>query len=245
MDRIAPTRKPEGSPQGHHEWRSLLFVHWEVDVALVRRLVPPELDIDTFEGKTYVGLVPFTMQAIRPLRALPPIPGVSAFHETNVRVYVHHRGRYPGVFFFSLDAASSLAVRTARRFFHLPYFRADMHLERRGDRVAYRSERLWPEPKPATLDLEYEIGPALAPSREGTLEFFLAERYVLYTKNKRGELLAGRVHHTPYPLHSATIRRLGESLVSSAGFAERGTQTATLFSPGVDVDVYSISPAPT
>ncbi len=226
---------------GHHEWRSLLFVHWEVDVALVRRLVPPELEIDTFVGKTFVGLVPFTMQAIRPLRALPPIPGVSAFHETNVRVYVRHRGGEPGIYFFSLDAASSLAVRAARRFFHLPYFRAEMQLDRDGDHVTYRSRRLWPEPTPATLDLEYDIGAALPASQEGTLQFFLAERYLLYTRNGRGELRSGRVRHTPYPLHSATIRRLDESLIAAAGIVNRGARTVVLYSPGVDVDVGALT----
>lgn len=240
VDRIAPTRRPARAPQGRHEWRSLLFVHWEIDRALVRALVPDELAIDTFEGKTYVGLVPFTMQNVRPLRRMPALPGVSAFHETNVRVYVHHEGRDPGVFFFSLDAASSLAVRAARRFFHLPYFRADMRLERRDGAVTYASRRLWPEPTPATLDLDVAIGDALPPSREGSLEFFLAERYYLYARSKRGELFRGQVHHTPYPLHSARISRLDESLLAAAGVTERGARTVNLFSPGVDVDVYAL-----
>jgi uncharacterized protein YqjF (DUF2071 family) len=247
VDRITPTKKPARAPQGYHEWRSLLFVHWEVDPAILRPLVPAELEIDTFDGKTFVGLVPFTMQNIRPLRWMPPVPGVSAFHETNVRVYVHKEGRDPGVFFFSLDAASSMAVRTARRFFHLPYFRADMTLSRDGspsgtERIGYASRRKWPDPTPATLDVEVTVGPALPPSREGSLEFFLAERYFLYAKSKAGALFRGQVHHAPYPLHSATITRMDETLVAQGGVAAqaRGARAPDLFSPGVDVDVYAL-----
>ncbi len=213
-----------------------------MDPDRIRRLVPPELEIDTFEGRTYVGLVPFTMRGIRPLRWLPGMPGVSAFHETNVRVYVHHGGRDPGVYFFSLDAASSLAVRAARRFFHLPYFRAEMSLEREGDRIVYRSRRLWPEPTPAALDLEYAVGEALEASRDGTLQFFLAERYFLYSKSPAGVLYRGQVHHTPYPLRSASIERLDESLLVAAGLppSALGGRTPDLYSPGVDVDVYAL-----
>lgn len=242
IDRIAPTRRPEGPPQGHHQWRALLFVHWEVPIATLRALVPAGLEIDTHEGRAYVGLVPFTMSGIRPTRFLPAMPGVSAFHETNVRTYVHRDGA-PGVWFFSLDAASSLAVRAARRFFHLPYFRAEMAYEQRDAKVAYRSERLWPGPTPATLDLAYAIGDDAGPSEPGSLQHFLAERYFLFAAKKDGTILRGQVHHTPYPLKRATIARLDESLVAAAGVRERSEIASVLYSPGVDVEVFPIAEA--
>jgi uncharacterized protein YqjF (DUF2071 family) len=240
IDRIAPTRRPEGPPQGHHQWRSLLFVHWEVPVATLRALVPERLAIDTHEGKAYVGLVPFTMRGIRPTRMLPPIPGVSAFHETNVRTYVHLDGA-PGVWFFSLDAASSLAVRAARRFFHLPYFRAEMELAEDGDAIAYRSKRLWPEPTPGTTDVACALGEDAGVSEPGSLQFFLAERYFLYAAKPDGRIVRGQVHHTPYPLRRAQVTRLEESLLNAAGIARPQEIASVLVSPGVDVEVFPIA----
>ena len=242
IDRIAPTRRPDGPPQGFHQWRSLLFVHWEVPVDVLRAKVPERVAIDTFEGKAFVGLVPFTMMGIRPMRWAPPGPGVSAFHETNVRTYVHVDG-VPGVWFFSLDAASSVAVRVARRFFHLPYFRAEMELARDGDGVRYTSKRLWPEPTPATLDLAYTIGDDAGPSEPGSFQHFLVERYFLYSVKRDGTLVRGQVHHTPYPVRRAAITRMEESFVAAAGIATHGREAVSvLYSEGVDVEVFPIGP---
>src|SRR5579884_1349067 len=110
MDRIAPSRRPPSSPVGTQKWRSLLFLHWEVAPDALRPHVSPELSIDTFDGRAYVGVVAFGMRSVRPLRLLPPVPTATDFEETNVRTYVHAGGRDPGVWFFSLDASSALAV---------------------------------------------------------------------------------------------------------------------------------------
>jgi uncharacterized protein len=235
MDRLAPTRRPEGPAAAPHAWRELLFVHWEVPVERVRALVPPDLEVDTFEGRAFVGLVPFTMPRV----TVPWLPVTLAFHETNVRTYVHRAGRDPGVWFFSLDAASRLAVLGARALFHLPYHFARMRLERRGDAVAYESQRRWPGPRPATLRATWTVGRALGSAAPGTLEHFLCERYVLYAR--RGERLhQGRVHHPPYPLHEARLDVLEDGLVRAAGF-DVGAPMSVLYSPGVDVEVFALS----
>jgi uncharacterized protein YqjF (DUF2071 family) len=216
-------------------------MHWETPVELLRALVPEPLQIDTFEGKAYVGVVPFTMEGIRPTRHLPPIPGVSAFHEANVRTYVHLAGKDPGVYFFSLDAANSLAVRVARRFWNLPYFRADMTLEGDRQRVKYKSERLWPDPVPAKIDLEYTIGEPVGASVPGSLQFFFAERYWLYSNRPDGSLRKGQVHHQPYWLREANVVKLDQSLTRAAKIehaAERAVPD--LYCAGVDVEVFAL-----
>ena len=243
IDRIAPTRRPppDIAPQGYHLWRTLLFMHWAVPVATLRPLVPARLAIDTHDGVAYVGLVPFTMEGLRPTRFLPPVPGVSAFHEVNVRTYVHLDGKDPGVWFLSLDAANSLAVRVARRFWNLSYFRADIALEKGGDRVSYKSARKWPQPTPATLDLEYTVGEAVGPSEAGSVNHFLAERYFLYCARKDGSLRRGQVHHSPYALHAASVTRLEESLVGAAKIDCAGPRSVPdLYCPGVDVEVFAL-----
>lgn len=240
IDRIAPTRRPPGMHIMKQRWEELLFLHWEVDVEMLRALIPSELELDTFEGRAYVGLVPFTMSGVRP-RFVPPFPPLSDFHETNVRTYVHYKGRDPGVWFFSLDAAQSIAVRVARAWFKLPYHYATMHLERDVKNVvSYRSERHWPEPVPATVRARYKVTGPIEPAKPGTLEHFLAERYVLYAKDG-SDLFLGRVNHVPYPLQKAELLELDESLLRAAKIRRpEGPPPLVHYASGVDVDIWGL-----
>ena len=109
-------------------WCDLLFAHWSFEPEAIRPLVPAALELDTFEGRAWVGVVPFRMESVGPrgLGWLPARwPRPRSFAELNVRTYVRHRDR-PGVWFLSLDAASRLAVEVARAGFHLPYFQAEI-----------------------------------------------------------------------------------------------------------------------
>jgi uncharacterized protein YqjF (DUF2071 family) len=217
-------------------------VHWQVPVEQIAPHLPPELSVDTFDGRAFVGLVPFAMEGVRP-RWAPALPAVSAFLETNVRTYVHRAGRDPGVWFFSLDAASRLAVALARALFHLPYFHARMKMRAQGSEVEYRSRRARTTTKPAELDVRWVVEGAMGRAAPGTLEHFLAERYVLYSRDADGGLWLGRVHHTPYPLHHARVERLEESLLGAAGLAQEtgaGDPASVLYSPGVDVEVFAL-----
>src|SRR5437870_2409055 len=128
IDRVAPTLEPDAPVVMFQNWHHLLFLHWEVPAEELQRLIPGELTIDTFEGIAYVGLVPFTMTGVRAVLT-PPLPWISSFHEVNVRTYVHRDGRDPGVWFFSLDASSAIAVETARATYHLPYFDARIEFQ--------------------------------------------------------------------------------------------------------------------
>ena len=239
IDRIAPTKRPPGSPVGSQSWRNLLFLHWEVPAHALAALLPRELTVDTFEGRAYVGVVPFTMRDVRVSWA-PPVPTARHFHELNVRTYVHYQGRDPGVWFFSLDAASSLAVIGARAGFHLPYYRATMDLDMTGAQVHYKSCRRWPGPKPAELQASYTIGDPIGAAEPGSFEHFLGERYILYAQPMVGKLLLGQVHHTPYPLHRATVSEVRESMVRAAGLPDPQGPPHLLYSPGVDVEIFGL-----
>jgi len=252
IDRIAATVRPAGSPIGYHRWTDLLFVHWRLPADLVEALLPAELTLDTWEGDAWVGLVPFYMSGVRPWWS-PPVPGVSSFCETNVRTYVHFRGRDPGVWFFSLEASNSLAVRVARWRWHLPYFRAQMSLTRKGDSVHYSSRRLWPGTAGAGSSIRASVGPPLGhglPARElpagralpGTLEHFLIERYILYACPAPGQLLAGRVHHGPYPIREAQLDGIDESLLAACELVPPSTACHVAFSDGVKVEIFPLLP---
>ena len=186
-------------------WCDLCFLHWQVDVDVLRALVPASLNLDLYEGKAYVGVVPFRMEHVT-ARFLPDVPGVSAFPELNVRVYVEVDG-VKGVYFFSLDATQPLAIWGARTFFHLNYLKAEMSLEHEGDAVdgavRYRHARLDDRGHPARFSARYGPTGAVYASTPGSLEHFLSERYCLYAVDDDGKPLRGHIQHAPWPLQPA------------------------------------------
>jgi uncharacterized protein len=190
-DRLAVRQRPDGFPLVHQTWETLLFLHWRVPAAALRPHVPARLAIDTFNGSAWIALTPFMVTRSRPM-LLPPIPFVSDFGEINVRTYVHLDG-VPGVWFFSLDADSALAVAAARAFFALPYHQASITLERRESAVSYSATRRGPGPL-ARFEATWAIGAALPEAKPGSLEFFLVERYCLYAA-RDGKLFRSRIHH--------------------------------------------------
>jgi uncharacterized protein YqjF (DUF2071 family) len=177
-------------------WHDLLFAHWPVTDSAMRPLVPQVLELDLFDGSAWVAVVPFWMSGVR-ARGMPALPGLSRFPELNVRTYVGYKDK-PGVFFFSLDAASLPAVWAARAFYHLPYFHADMKAEVTDAGVAYRSRR---SGSPAEFRGRYQ---PVELRRKGSLEHWLTERYCLYTVHSE-HVYIGEIHHEPWPLQDAAV----------------------------------------
>jgi uncharacterized protein len=226
----------------YQKWRDLLFLHWPLDAAQVQASLPPGLTVDCFAGQAWLGLVPFRMRAIRP-RFLPAIPYFSNFLETNVRTYVRDAQGRPGVWFYSLDANRQLAVWAARRFFSLPYFSARMQCGFEADGwIDYRSARRQGGP-PSRFRYRAQGPGRLA--EIGSLEHFLIERYRLYARQARQQiLLTGEVEHAPYPLHDAELNDFDPGLLALAGFPDvQGPPAHALFSPGVDVRVRRVEKA--
>jgi len=184
----------------YQRWHDLLFAHWAVPVEQVRPLVPRDLQLDTFEGTAWVGVIPFWMSHVR-FRGIPPIPTASTFPELNVRTYVRapQEPDKPGVYFFSLDAASLLAVLGARAGAGLPYFWADMHTKVSEADVEYLSTRR--QGPQAQLVAHYRATGG-ASSQKSDLEQFVTERYCLYTAH-RGRVRRIQIHHLPWPLQPA------------------------------------------
>ncbi len=228
---------PDRVPVGHQSWRDLLFLHQPVPIELLRRLVPQPLAIDSFDGQAWVTLIPFAIQRARPAGA-PARLGMS-FLETNLRTYVRSPRGEPGIFFFSLEASSWLAVAGARAAYALPYFPARMECHRDASRatIRYRSARRVGGAG-AQLAATWRIGPPLGPAAAGTLDHFLVERYELFA-HRRGRILRARVRHHPYPLCAATVLSLNETLCAQAGLPAMPASPARVhFSPGVDVDIF-------
>lgn len=177
-------------------WEHLLFAHWEVDPVRLARLIPSGLEVDLWQDRAWVGILPFRMTDVHG-RWLPPLPGSGRFLETNVRTYVRRRDR-PGIYFFSLEATSLSAVRVAQSVLRLPYRHADGVLEVDGGRRQYvirRRERRFPH---ARLSAVYSpLGPPL-PASPGSLEHFLTERYRLFVEPAPGLVLSTEIEHAPW-----------------------------------------------
>ena len=184
-------------------WHDLLFAHWRVEPDALQALLPPQLEIELFDGSAWLALVPFAMTDVR-ARGMPGIRGVSNFLELNVRTYVR-QGDMDGVYFFSLEAANRSAVAAARRWFHLPYFNARMQLRQRADWIDYQSQRTHRGAEPAHIALSYRPVGTAAPATPGSLEEWLVERYRLLTERPDGKIISGEIHHRPWMLQHAEV----------------------------------------
>ncbi|HEV7377944.1 MAG TPA: DUF2071 domain-containing protein [Pyrinomonadaceae bacterium] len=240
LDRLAIRVRPEGQPIMHQDWGKLLFMHWRIREELLRPLIPERLQIDTFDGSAWIAITPFTMWDIRAFPPyLPPVPGLSSMHELNVRTYVHLDG-VPGVWFFSLDANGSVAVITARTFFHLPYFNAEMSLEESGKTIVYSSSRTEHDAPAAEFDATWKIGETLPYSHPGSLEFFLTERYCLYAAHKQ-KLYRCRIFHQPWPLQKAELSTLSSTMIESHGLPTPEDAPLLHYAEEISVDIWPIT----
>lgn len=222
----------DGILEGRQSWRRLLFLHWPVGPEALRRVVPRELPLDLRDGTAWVGIVAFDIVHARP-PLVPERLGLD-FLETNARAYVRLPGGERAVWFFSLDAASRVAVATARLAYGLPYHHARMAREREERGEVYRTARRGPA---ATgLEVRFRPGPRLGPTPRGSLEAFLIERYALHVV-RRGRVETVRVCHDPYPLREVEVESVSEDLLAAAGIERPDEPPLAHFSDGVDVEV--------
>jgi uncharacterized protein YqjF (DUF2071 family) len=210
-----PWPLPSGRWVMEQRWHDLLFAHWRVEKELLRQHVPSGLEIDTYQGQAWLGVVPFRMEGVK-LSYRPAIPGTSRFPELNVRTYVKH-GEKAGVWFFSLDAASRLAVTVARAWFHLPYFFAGMSCVERDGWIEYASDRKQRGAPAAVLRGKYRPKGETFQAASGTLEQFLTERYCLYSADAEGNLKRGEIHHRPWNLQLAKAEISENSMTNRLG----------------------------
>ena len=230
-----PWPLPSGRWTWRQSWRDLLFAHWPVPASRLRPFVPELLSIQEWEGTSFVGVVPFRMAGVM-RRPFPDVPWLSAFPELNVRLYVQRDGR-PGVWFLSLDATNPIAVWAARRFFHLPYIRARIDIERRGEVLRFRSHRAGGD-DPAMFQAEFQPVSGVRLAEPGTLEHFLTERYCLYARSPDGALFRTEVHHEPWPLQEARAEVDAAGILSSHGLALSEPPALVHFAQRLDVVVW-------
>jgi len=231
-----PWAQPERRWVMGQSWLDLLFAHWRVDPASLRRVLPPGLEPETIDGSAWVGVTPFEVRALRSRLTLPA-PFVSAFPELNVRAYVTVDGK-PGIWFLSLDAGSRLAVATARRIYRFPYFHARMAVRRGGDEVEYRSERFASSGPPARFRARYTPRGDAFNALPDSLEWKLIERYCAYTLDEKQHVLRAEIHHRPWELHRAEAEILENTMTAPFGIELEGEPLLHL-APRQDVVIWS------
>jgi len=233
---IRPDRHPPSPPDGPwvmvQRWHDLLFAHWRCSLSDLRALIPEPIEIETFDGDAWIGVIPFYMTGVR-MRLSPPIPTTSSFLELNVRTYVTLDGR-PGIWFFSLDCESTLAVIGARVGVYLPYFRADMRMRVGGDGIEYDSQRWSMNGPPAAFSGTYGGSGAEFVPAPGSLEHFLTERYCLYsTDGKR--IWRGDIFHPRWSLQLGHAKIDTNTMIDAAGVRAATHEPLLHFSTFQDV----------
>ncbi|MGB2266477.1 MAG: YqjF family protein [Akkermansiaceae bacterium] len=237
--RLAERCQPDSPVVMKQVWSHLLFLHWQMDPAIIQETLPQGLTVDTHEDNAYLGIVPFFMEDVRPSYC-PALPGISWFQELNLRTYVHDDEGRPGVWFYTLDCNQWLAVKIARTLFHLPYQHASMESYQDHGTLTYISRRKRTEVSqifkyPATLD-----HPCVAET--GSLDFFLLERYRLFSTRKSGSIYSGQVHHKPYEFERIQVVDYSTELFSLCGFEPpECPPVSALIAQPVKVDIHPLS----
>ncbi|MEX2550039.1 MAG: DUF2071 domain-containing protein [Nitriliruptoraceae bacterium] len=226
-----------GRPVMAMRWRDVSYLHWDLDPDSVARRLPEGLEPDLFEGRAYVGLVPFVMDGIRVGTGGPRLPA-SRFPETNVRTYVVGPDGGHGVYFHSLDIDRLAPAFVARTTYRLPYCYADMSVTVEEHRITYAARRRWPGPRGAISRVALEVGERLADGDRSLLDGFLTARFALYESTPGGALLRADISHEPWPLREARPVSLDDGFVAAAGYRlDRGAPSHVVHGGGVDVQV--------
>ena len=237
LQRLLMREYPASRPVMRQRWSQLLFLHWPVDPEWIRSRLPAGLHVDLFDNRGWMGVVPFAMERVHPV-GLPPLPWISWFLELNVRTYVHDDAGRPGVWFFSLDCNQPLAVEVARRFFHLPYHHARIHAACEDGETIYTSQRRGSK---NTSSFRYRNPVRAEPAPEHSLEWFLVERYLLFTTDRTGQIRSGRVHHTPYRIEAADCAEWSSEPIVEDGFGcIQGPPVSMLVAEPVDVRIFPL-----
>jgi hypothetical protein len=218
-----------GRAVASQRWSHLIFIHWRVDAALVAPLLPEGLVPDEYDGSSWVGLIPFVLDRATVLGS-PPVPYFGNFVEINVRLYARDSAGRRGVVFVSLEASRLAAVLAARALFSLPYIWARTRLSVTAGEYRYTSTRHLN--RGSHTDIVARPGAGAA--RGDPLADFLTARWALFTST-RGRTISLRNHHEPWPIFTAELVSIDDTLLAAAGFTELAVRApdSVLYSPGV------------
>jgi uncharacterized protein YqjF (DUF2071 family) len=239
IDRLTPETRPAGRVVGSQRWQSMLFLHWSLPPESIQRHLPRRLTVDTFDGHAWVSATLVTVTRAR-FGPVPPLPGLSRFHEATLRTYVHLDGKDPGVWFFSVDASNPFACALGRLALQLPYYPARVQRTLVADEQRFDSVRLDPrKAKRATISAAWRSTGALVEAPHGSREHFLTQRFFRYSRAPGGRLWREQLHHAPWPIFPAELRAFEQTIDEAHALPFLSKRPVAHWSPGVDADLYA------
>jgi len=219
-------------------WRNVLFLHWPVPVEKLRPLIPSSLQIDTFNGSAWLGIILFVLEGIFPL-GISSVSLTPKFPETNVRTYVKYKDK-PGIYFISIDVENWASLNIAKRWYRLPYNSAQIFFRKDGQTCYFQSIRKGNENPSISLKGKYGPISDVYYAKKGTLDHWLTERYCLYSSNNGVNIFCGEIHHQPWPLQKAEIDLVRNTLFNPFNFELSKVKPIAHFSTGVDSLMWNI-----
>ncbi|MGV3467279.1 MAG: YqjF family protein [Heyndrickxia sp.] len=219
-------------------WRNVLFLHWPVPVEKLRPHIPSSLQIDTFKGSAWLGIILFVLEGIFPL-GISSLSLTPSFPETNVRTYVKYNGK-PGIYFMSIDVENWASLKIAKRWYRLPYHSAQIFYQKEGQNFNFHSIRKDNESPSIYLKGQYSPISEVYYAKEGTLDHWLTERYCLYSSNNVASIYCGDIHHQPWPLQKAEIDLVRNTLFTPFNFDFSKVKPIAHFSTGLDSLMWNI-----
>lgn len=180
------------------DWHDVYFIHRPITMEDLRPFVPPELEIDTFEGMAWISFVYFQTKNMQ-TRGKVPIPWGRSFLELNTRTYVKYKGNV-GVYFFSLDVNKlpMAKISAAGGFLPFRYANITSKMEQQGITIQNRFEQAGLDIEVLRASIEVEADPI---SRT-PFEYWITERHFLWTK-VGGMLFRQYNGHSPWILQRA------------------------------------------
>ncbi|KAB2334776.1 DUF2071 domain-containing protein [Cytobacillus depressus] len=223
-------------------WSNLFFTHWPIAPEILRPYIPQSLQIDTFNRYAWVGIILFVMEGIYP-RGLNYKSILPSFPEINVRTYVQCDDK-PGIYFLSIDVGDWASYTIAKRWFRLPYFSSHVSFQKEDQTFQFGSKRKGNSNSPITFNGKYIPLPKIFYPKKGTLDHWLTERYCLYSKDQRGNLYCGEIHHRPWPLQYAESEIHMNTLLSPFNIDLNEVKPISHYSKGVDSLIWNIKKVP-
>ena len=214
-------------------WENVLFAHWSLPMEVVRKHIPAELEVDTFNGEAWVGVILFKMNGFK-LR-FTPFRYPFSFPEINLRTYVKVNER-PAIFFMTLDAADPLVVSVAKRWYRLPYFHAKMSFSKQEDMISFHSERKSVGDSVVIGGEFYPVSEQFVP-KDGSIDHWLTERYVYFNKDPNNHIYWGEVYHEPWQLRKVSGKFSDNTLLHPYQIELPGEPHLLHYSRGVEAQM--------
>jgi uncharacterized protein YqjF (DUF2071 family) len=219
-------------------WKNVFFIHLPVSAPSLRPHIPSCLDLDVYEGEPWISLVLFTIEGIY-LKGIP-FSVVSAFPEINVRTYISYNKR-PGVFFLSLDAKHWATYTIAKKWYHLPYYESQISVKQTNQFTSYNSIRKDRKVVPAEFKGTLKSLSETFYSKQNSLEYWLTERYYLYSSNQGKDAFRAKIHHEPWQLQEAKAEINANTLISSMNILPLNEDPIVHFSTGTNVLISNLN----